>query len=1252
MKYKTLKKRNYGGMKKSDFTFEYEPNTAENSYESQQKLYDFKNKYNSLLNLMIEDTNFLNANSQIVTNADVLNGLRGVEKIESEEDIDKQRRLLLKSIIYTFAKNKDLSLKDRLALEKYSFEVIKPSFDMNDYLPFLNRINWFHINNQLEEAVNPIIETFKNYHKLSYSKKEINDAAVFLRNQLFDQKQDIKHYLMLKKYIDFHPELNSKFLALVDLRSVINALYKRVLEDIKIEEIVEKIEKSNKESEKLESEEDQLISKMEKINIAPIEDAEIINIVNFAMNKYGIVLETNSYRLKVFYEFMKNLFKFYINPNNGVINESVKPSINEISLIIYKIIANTISSEEPRDRLELITNNYLFLALMYDMFVSYEFEENTFEDILNRLLPKIPKITKENASQIKKLIEDRKLLIKELSNDAANAYALFNSLSVFGYDPTIPDSMIILVQMFRNYVSTSYCKLMLRFINESGENNRIFDLKLSNEDLDILQKKTYNEIGKLYFVSNDLYKILDSIVNPSIVGNTGFTYYYFISSIALNLVLKFNNNDEIYKRIDPNMLVTFMITGRIYYDNFLSIIQVHKDVTNPELNSKIFVFTKEIFAEIPYTYLFIVCAYFKDDGIPIIEIFVSASLNKDSYDYNQETIIQALTILNQKYENEIIERLSVTLGFIESIYRPNSEFSLKLNSIIEESGGKVKSIETLVISAPSKQQERISLIRKKMEKRKESKELPKTISKVDEEISLKQAAAIIEQEEKEKAAKLAKQTKKIEEKVKKQAEMEKQALMAKEKERENQIKMQRSEKLNDILLYTKNLNKFIDTIKVFETNIDKNLDKLEKMKVGLTPIFSFDNQIEKSFNYIKEFISTGKNLQTQIDSEIENLKFIDDLSEIELRFSEIKELISKYEINVKNAEKLENYLIVDLIPSYINNLENQKLELMAKMFINELDWSFWSAIFANEIDLYNFIINIRNYLIEDNNVKLFIKNNIPAHKIPLTIIDYELDRLIIIAGVLTKKMKEVGSIIIKGKIAVQIDIPANSNIIGSELLITDDLDLLVLNDNEERSRIMAEQIGKIMVLICKEMHPTLESSLITTQKAEGTYSNVKVTSMKISGKTKVVDISFSDPGNYIRNLYKSNALITPFLLGKELDGEFLTPNIEALLEEALVNVINYYKLMNEKDDKNSKIYRFNAYKFRITANVILQVLSNSTKINELLLRNKLKKVFENIEYSDLEIDEIMHFLLNEPTRIRKGGTRKKRRIENKLTKRI
>ena len=262
---------------------------------------------------------------------------------------------------------------------------------------------------------------------------------------------------------------------------------------------------------------------------------------------------------------------------------------------------------------------------------------------------------------------------------------------------------------------------------------------------------------------------------------------------------------------------------------------------------------------------------------------------------------------------------------------------------------------------------------------------------------------------------------------------------------------------------------------------------------------------------------------------------------------------------------------------------------------------FWLQFITKyELDYMN------NVLSDEINMCKFIHDKIPAYKVTDTLSPDKknmLCKLLIILGVLSKKLENECTILFKGGKAIQLN--SYNNPTYPEY-ISDDIDILIMNVTNKKytPRFISEQIGKFIVWIINKNNKdilSLEDKKIDDEMSIYKISyKEKASNPKTSIYTAMVDINYKDIDEDIKRIYEFKGSNTIEFKYKEIVLKFKLPNITSLIMERIFFFYNY-----SSDTKLSKRYALFFDKIYKSLNYLLKVDPSYRTETDMIKRTKL-----------------------------------------------
>ena len=341
-------------------------------------------------------------------------------------------------------------------------------------------------------------------------------------------------------------------------------------------------------------------------------------------------------------------------------------------------------------------------------------------------------------------------------------------------------------------------------------------------------------------------------------------------------------------------------------------------------------------------------------------------------------------------------------------------------------------------------------------------------------------------------------------------------------------------------------------------------------------------------------------------------------------------------------QPLKNEEIKPMLPNNIENLElqlaneNKLQEEADKLFQIEIDKAieesmktynsetekreildFWTKYFDNKQENILKLKEIIPTLMTEQNASNLLITIIPAYKNKFftknPYINNVLSLLFILIGIVSYQLhKNSIYLLLKGGSAIQ----TVSSQIPNESYLSNDIDLVIINNNLEESRILAEKICKLLVWLTDENNGNKINSILSM--VENKDPNHKIYKVMLNNNTSLIDIDYNILPSDIYNLYTNDIYIKNYNINPygNNNGLFSCPSLINLIYERIYYLIKYSSKEELKSNKNRG---FLTEKIPKSLNYLMNIYYIMVKSND-NNTNDDKSVF----YNDI-FDSFFHF---------------------------
>ena len=174
----------------------------------------------------------------------------------------------------------------------------------------------------------------------------------------------------------------------------------------------------------------------------------------------------------------------------------------------------------------------------------------------------------------------------------------------------------------------------------------------------------------------------------------------------------------------------------------------------------------------------------------------------------------------------------------------------------------------------------------------------------------------------------------------------------------------------------------MDNIKQKEIDINKNIEKLDKLSLEKEELFNYNTNINNDLERYQNHVYELANQNEKLMKEIEKFKNIEKMINEHIRYRKNKEIQLNQELNIMEktiGSKLKNYLDNPNQPdNEIKNINDNNIDINKDInnqnkndYQNEKDINDFNNVQDNKLNSYqNYDFNFNNNLIEQNNQEM------------------------------------------------------------------------------------------------------------------------------------------------------------------------------------------------------------------------------------------------------------------------------------------
>lgn len=321
----------------------------------------------------------------------------------------------------------------------------------------------------------------------------------------------------------------------------------------------------------------------------------------------------------------------------------------------------------------------------------------------------------------------------------------------------------------------------------------------------------------------------------------------------------------------------------------------------------------------------------------------------------------------------------------------------------------------------------------------------------------------------------------------------------------------------------------------------------------------------------KQNLKEKKIRQQILNQQIKKQQILESKSNKPVEIEEPKQEtnIENLEIQLTNENKLQEEedelfqveiekAIEESIKTY--NSENEKREIL----------NFWIKYFDNNEDNIIKIKEIIPSLMKDLNAFNLLVSLLPTYSNKFIknnpYINNVLSLLFILVGIISYQLnKNDIKLILKGGSAIQI-VSSNEFIVP---YLSNDIDIVIISDNLENNKILAEQISKLLVWLTDENDGNKINSILSM--IENKDRNHKIYKIVLNNSNiSLMDIDYNILPDDITKLYKNDEYMKNYNLNPygNNEGLFICPSIINLIFERIYYLIKYSSKEEIKSNKN------------------------------------------------------------------------------------